>query len=113
MEFEEATIEVDPVLLSLPTLNSGVTLTCGAAGIPDPNITWYKDDELLPEERSSTLMIQEIGLRDRGNYHCRATNFDPTSVIMSETDYFFEDSAEVFVNIAGIMTWCVGWWVGL
>ena len=100
-DFSEAVAWIeDPELLSF--LNSRVTLTCGSFGIPDPNITWYKDDELLPGEGSSTLVIQEIGLRDRGNYHCRATNFDP-SVAMSEMDNIFEQNTEkIFVKIAGV-----------
>lgn len=97
-EFTIVTIEEQPEPSSFPTFFSRVTLTCGAEGIPEPNITWYKDDVLLPGENSKTLVILEVQLSDRGRYHCNATNFDPNK----QTDNKFEDvSIEAVINIQG------------
>lgn len=97
-DFEEARIEEQPMLPCFPSLNSRVTLTCGAVGVPDPNITWYKDNDLLPEERSRTLVIQEVQLSDRGTYRCQATNFNSNG---GADNHFQIDSQEIFINIEG------------
>ena len=85
-----------PELLTSPTLNSRVSLTCGAVGVPDPQITWFKDGFLLPGERSRNLVIQEMQLSDRGTYNCRASNFDKENLNQVEAV-----SLDVLMNIAG------------
>lgn len=74
-----------------------MTLTCGAEGTPEPNITWYKDGVLLRGENSRNLVIQEVQLSDRGWYHCNATNFDPNE----QDEKFEEESVEAVINIKG------------
>jgi hypothetical protein len=77
-----------------------VSLRCGAFGIPEPNITWYKDGVELPGERSRTLVIKEVQLSDRGRYQCIATNFNP-NMPTSMDNLFQDDSQTVVVNIKG------------
>ena len=55
-----------------------ITLVCKAAGFPPPVITWYKDGDLLEEERrhfkKRNLVIKEIQFEDRASYTCTAEN---------------------------------------
>ena len=55
-----------------------VTLPCKAAGFPPPVITWYKDGDVIEEERRQfkkrNLEIKEIQFEDRGVYTCTAEN---------------------------------------
>ena len=55
-----------------------VTLPCKATGFPPPAITWYKDGDVIEEERKQfkkrNLEIKEIQFKDRGIYICTAEN---------------------------------------
>lgn len=79
-------------------------LTCEAEGIPEPNITWYKDGKLLPREISNSLIITEVELTDRGSYRCHATNFDPYQPI-STAETFTDISEEAIININGMIAY--------
>ena len=54
------------------------TLPCKAAGFPPPVITWYKDGDVIQEERrhfkKQNLEIRETQFEDRGRYTCTAEN---------------------------------------
>ena len=80
-----------------PVLLQSANLTCGAQGIPDPNITWFKDGVLLEGERNRTLTIREVDITDRGLYRCVAVNFNPNNVVEIVT----KNSSEAVVNIKG------------
>lgn len=67
-------------------------------GLPEPNITWYKNNVLLEGRSNKTLVIQEVEINDRGRYRCAAENMDPNDQMI-----FRDDSEEVVVNIIG--TW--------
>ena len=58
--------------------NHNVTLHCRAAGFPPAIITWYKDGQVIEEERRQfkkrKLEIKEIQFEDRGIYTCTAEN---------------------------------------
>ena len=99
-EFDKVKVEEPEESFILPQLFSRTTLTCKAAGIPQPNITWFKDGEVLPGEMSNTLIIQEMDLTNRGHYSCSAANFDPKEAFSSD-NFFVEASQEVIVNIEG------------
>ncbi|NP_001014829.3 vascular endothelial growth factor receptor 1 isoform X1 [Danio rerio] len=82
----EVTVLQAPVLLgnlSDHTVNvsNSITLHCPARGVPQPHITWYKNQRklqqvsgimLFPEE--GTLHIDRITVEDQGFYTCQATN---------------------------------------
>ncbi|KAL9961663.1 hypothetical protein ACROYT_G030654 [Oculina patagonica] len=55
-----------------------VSLPCKAAGFPPPVITWFKDGQVIEEERRQfkkrNLEIKEIQFEDRGIYTCTAEN---------------------------------------
>ena len=55
-----------------------VTLLCKAAGFPPPIITWYKDGQVMAEDKRQfkkrKLEIKEIQFEDRGIYTCTAEN---------------------------------------
>jgi len=55
-----------------------LTLHCKAAGFPPPIITWYKDGQVIEEEKrhfkKRKLDIKEIQFGDRGIYTCIAEN---------------------------------------
>ena len=99
-EFEPPTITEQPDLDSFPELSRRVTLTCGVFGIPEPNITWFKDGVVLEGERSNNLVIVEVELVDRGRYKCNAENFDPNK---DRSATFSDESSEAVVNIKGII----------
>ncbi len=80
-----------------------VNLTCEASGTPEPDITWYKDGEKIPDQRVPFLYIPELQLEDRGFYHCVAEN-----LIRMESDegiittmLMHDTSENVVVNIKG------------
>ena len=55
-----------------------VTLPCKAAAFLPPVITWYKDGDVIEEEKRQfkkrNLEIKEIQFEDRGVYTCTAEN---------------------------------------
>ncbi|XP_054272557.1 hemicentin-1-like [Macrosteles quadrilineatus] len=59
-------------------LHRKIVLECLVSGTPQPNITWYKDGELLSGYQTSTdgrnLHIMNAVTRHGGNYSCRAEN---------------------------------------
>ena len=61
---------------TLAYLYSQVELTCVATGNPQPIIHWFKDGKRLftSDADPPILLIEEMGLDDRGFYHCEATN---------------------------------------
>ena len=67
---------VDPPQNLTGDLYSRVTLSCTVTGNPQPRVTWYKDGQVVKDQdfNEYTFTIQELGLEDRGFYHCRAAN---------------------------------------
>jgi len=55
-----------------------LTLHCKATGFPPPIVTWYKDGQVIEEEKrhfkKRKLEIKEIQFEDRGLYTCIAEN---------------------------------------
>ena len=77
----EIIIEVPPVILAPPVntvgeLYSQVTLICEVSGVPEPKVTWFKDNVIIiNDNRDPTrLIINELDLDDRGFYHCEASS---------------------------------------
>ncbi|XP_012495412.1 PREDICTED: hemicentin-1-like, partial [Propithecus coquereli] len=84
----EVTVHVPPTIKSsgLPeravVKYKPVTLQCIASGIPDPSITWLKDDQpvntaqgnLKIQSSGRVLQIAKALLEDAGRYTCVATN---------------------------------------
>ena len=93
--FLPPTIEIHPVNtigeLYLPT-----SLICTASGNPAPNIKWYKDNVIIPNTNSnpSVLLFTELNLKDRGFYHCEASNVI-NGIMQSDV------SSDVILNIKG------------
>ncbi|XP_037022752.2 vascular endothelial growth factor receptor 1 [Artibeus jamaicensis] len=62
-------------------VSSSTTLDCHANGVPEPEITWFKNNRQIQQEPgiilgpgSSTLFIERVTEEDEGFYHCKATN---------------------------------------
>ncbi|XP_053559937.1 vascular endothelial growth factor receptor 2 [Bombina bombina] len=58
-----------------------VEVTCQATGIPDPQILWFKNNDILIgdsgiilKDQNRTLSIQRVRRQDEGFYSCRACN---------------------------------------
>lgn len=66
-------------------LNQNFTLSCNATGIPQPNITWYKDGTVVlsdpPHLRllGYTLAIYDTVFGDEGVYRCVVSNSGGTA----------------------------------
>ena len=48
-------------------------MTCIADGNPQPNIEWYKNGGIINEAKAFQYTF-ELGLNDRGWYHCKAVS---------------------------------------
>ncbi|KAM6179031.1 vascular endothelial growth factor receptor 1 [Rhynchocyon petersi] len=62
-------------------LSNSTTLDCPAKGVPEPQITWFKNNHKIQQEPgiilgpgSSTLFIERVTEEDEGVYRCRASN---------------------------------------
>lgn len=73
------TIELPPQITTPPQNVTGdlygrLSLTCEVSGIPTPRVTWYKDGEMVDDGDPITnyFIINELGLDERGFYHCEA-----------------------------------------
>ena len=62
-------------------LGQWVLLNCSARGLPEPLITWIKNDEPLDFDNArfqllenGSLLIQDAMMNDTGDYKCSATN---------------------------------------
>ena len=50
-------------------------LTCNIiAGLPKPQVSWYKNKMLLADEESTNLILEELTDKDEGQYKCEARN---------------------------------------
>ena len=65
------------------------------SGTPTPWVTWYKDGKVVDDGDSSIYQytINELGLKERGFYHCEAT-----SRIGGEMITVVSDTAVVNIN---------------
>lgn len=57
--------------------NSNVSFQCNATGIPEPVITWTKEDVDIPRRHlaaNGVLSLIRIVSLDKGQYICTATN---------------------------------------
>ena len=77
-------------------LGQSVLLNCSARGLPEPLITWTKNDEPLDLDNArfqllenGSLLIQDVMINDTGDYKCNATN---------ELGFLQTDDAMLMVN---------------
>ena len=53
----------------------GVNLTCKIIeGFPAPQLSWFKNGDLLSEDANTALLLTNVTDRDEGGYTCRAQN---------------------------------------
>ncbi|EHB00456.1 Vascular endothelial growth factor receptor 1, partial [Heterocephalus glaber] len=62
-------------------IGGSTTLDCHASGVPEPQITWFKNNHKIQQEPgiilgpgNSTLFIERVTEEDEGVYQCKATN---------------------------------------
>ncbi|XP_058491292.1 hemicentin-1 [Solea solea] len=65
--------------LVTPQLGSSVTLSCEARGVPEPEVTWYKNGLQLStgnglEVNRHQLEIEGVQMTDGGTYTCKVSN---------------------------------------
>jgi pectin methylesterase-like acyl-CoA thioesterase len=51
-----------------------VTLTFEVAAIPEAEFQWFKGDKMIPGEKGSTLILENVRGKDAGNYHVIVRN---------------------------------------
>ena len=50
-------------------------LTCKIIqGLPEPQLSWFKNGSLLSKEVKTTLILTNVTDRDQGRYTCKAQN---------------------------------------
>ena len=50
-------------------------LTCKIIeGLPEPQLSWFKNGDLLSKEVNTTLILTDVTDKDEGKYICRAQN---------------------------------------
>lgn len=50
-------------------------LTCKIIeGFPEPQLSWFKNGDLLFKEVKTTLLLRNVTDRDKGRYTCKAKN---------------------------------------
>lgn len=49
-------------------------LPCLARGVPEPTLTWSRDNKRYPVSGGGSLVLRDVGLDDGGTYTCTATN---------------------------------------
>ena len=54
-------------------VGESVSLLCSAIGLPEPQLSWYKNNELYRDSGSS-LVIPSVSMKDTGVYTCIAMN---------------------------------------
>ena len=88
----DVVVRIHPEISSPPvntaaSLYSTATLSCVATGNPRPVIRWFQDGERVSNASadSPTLMVEGMGLDDRGFYHCEASNPSGSSVSKAVT----------------------------
>ncbi len=80
-----------------------VNLTCIASGTPEPNFTWYKVGERIPDQRLPFLFLPEIQLEDSGFDHGVAENLIwlESDEVTITTMLMHDTSEKVVVNVKG------------
>ncbi|KAL2077215.1 hypothetical protein ACEWY4_026719 [Coilia grayii] len=91
--------------------SSTLTLSCLAYGVPQPNITWYKNNITVVEgpgimlKEEGFLIIQRVKKEDEGMYECKASN-DKGTVASSAVVRVLGDEGKP--NIEVIVLVCTG-----
>lgn len=67
------------------SVSSSTTLHCQANGVPEPQITWFKNNHQIQQDPgiilgpgNRTLFIERVTEEDEGVYHCKVTNLKGT-----------------------------------
>lgn len=82
------TVQEKPMFISnlksetLGDYGSPITMPCDVDGIPKPNVTWYKNAEVVEEgpdkryriEEDNSLVIKKLLISDMGMFQCFAKN---------------------------------------
>lgn len=82
-------------------LGHPVELPCIVTGVPEPTISWTRDDKRYPVSADGGLVLRDVGLDDEGTYTCSATNTAG------------KDEARVQILVQGLSSWPVirqRWW---
>lgn len=96
---------------TIARVSESLALTCTAAGIPAPEITWFKDDILLTDEAYniterqfsndsshytvSVLNLCDLQLSDSGEYSCTASNTITEGRVTDTRSFMLEAQGEL------------------
>ena len=82
-----------------------LNLTCIIkAGLPKPQVSWYKNNLLLVDEESTNLILEELTDKDEGQYKCEARNPAGVADAMINVTVDSKSSGEV---LAFVLPWSI------
>ncbi|XP_008940299.1 PREDICTED: ADAMTS-like protein 1, partial [Merops nubicus] len=74
-ESPAVTVDIGSTVKTIQRAN--VTINCQVAGVPEAEVTWFKNKVKLPSAhhlRDGLLLIANVSLSDQGLYSCKAAN---------------------------------------
>ena len=63
-----------------------VNVTCEVSGVPNPKITWLKDDKRVESEENSYLVLIIRNVEDAGQVTCHARNLAGNASLSTNID---------------------------
>lgn len=82
---KNVTVNIRDNVTALP--GSNITIKCHAIGVPDPIVTWLKDNNVtLSVANDNSLVIKNALESDTGRYTCKAENIRGTATASTQVN---------------------------
>ncbi|XP_043917142.1 ADAMTS-like protein 1 [Protopterus annectens] len=94
-----SSVDVGSVMKTIPGVN--ITIRCFAKGVPDPEITWFKNKARL-SHHGAALLINNAEMSDQGLYSCQAANIQ--GKVLANTQLLILDPLQTLLAFADLGT---------